>query len=126
RSLISNIRKIIDDDVSQIVVTIDHCEKEILVEMLLQISNIKEYCSTDISKSRELEMMVLEIEQQIENILKTKDVLYWVENPKSERLVAICGIPIDLEYQLYQVLWKNGIAKIVTSGTLSDNIGFDY
>ncbi len=126
RSLVSNNREIIDDDVSQILVTIGHCEKEILVEMLLQISNIKDYCSNDIYKSRELEMMILEIEQQIENILKTKDVLYWVENPKSERLVAICGIPIDLEHQLYQVLWKNGIAKIVTSGTLSDNIGFDY
>lgn len=126
RSLISKNREAIDDDVSQIVVTIDHCEKEILVEMLLQISSIKNYCSTDISKSRELEMMVLEIEQQIENILKTDEVLYWLENPGSESLVAVCCIPVDLEYQLYQVLWRNGIPKIVTSGTLSDDIGFDY
>ncbi|WP_010249646.1 ATP-dependent DNA helicase [Acetivibrio cellulolyticus] len=126
RHLISKNREIIDDDISQIAVTIDLCEKEILVEMLLQISNIKDYCSTDISKSRELGMMVLEIEQQIENILKTNDVLYWLENPGSESLVAVCCIPIDLEYQLYQVLWRNGIPKIVTSGTLSDDIGFDY
>lgn len=126
RSIISKNREAIDDDVSQIVVTIDHCEKEILVEMLLQISSIKNYCSTDISKSRELEMMVLEIEQQIETILKTNDVLYWIESPGGESLVAVCCIPIDLEYHLYQVLWRNGIPKIVTSGTLSDDIGFDY
>ncbi|HEY9059580.1 MAG TPA: ATP-dependent DNA helicase [Pseudobacteroides sp.] len=127
RRLISNInREIIDDDVSQIGVTIGYHEKEILVEMLLQISNIKDYCSSIISKSRELEIMVLEIEQQLENILKTNDVLYWIENPGNESLIAIHGVPIDLENQLYQLLWRNGISKIVTSGTLSDGEGFDY
>lgn len=127
RSLLSNInRELINDDVSKVGVTIGHNEKEILVEMILQISNIKGYCYSFISKSRELEMMVLEIEQQLDKILKTNDILYWLENPGSESLVAICGIPIDLEYQLYQVLWRNGIPKIVTSGTLSDDIGFDY
>ena len=40
--------------------------------------------------------------------------------------VSLCSIPTDLERRLYSILWRNGIPKILTSGTLSDDQGLDY
>ena len=64
--------------------------------------------------------------EQIETFFRTENIIYWLENPLSDKLVSICCIPTDLEDQLHKVLWKNGIPKILTSGTLSDDRGFTY
>ena len=127
RSLVSKINlDAVDDETSQIGIFIGHFEKMLLLEMLKIIENIQEYCAVDISKSRTLEIMFLEAKEQIETFFRTENIIYWLENPLSDKLVSICCIPTDLEDQLHKVLWKNGIPKILTSGTLSDDRGFTY
>ncbi|WP_338433341.1 ATP-dependent DNA helicase [Clostridium tyrobutyricum] len=128
KSLISkiNIYDDMEEDTSQINIQIGSYEKTLLLNMLKSIEDIKMYCKVDISRSRVLGMMFEEIGEQIKTFYHTDKIVYWLENPMSEKLVSVCCIPTDLEEQLHNVLWKNGIPKILTSATLSDDRGFKY
>ncbi|TCX53574.1 ATP-dependent DNA helicase [Dehalobacter sp. 14DCB1] len=116
----------IDDDASQIRIVIGYNEKQMLLKIISQIEKIKAFCVIDISKNRNLEILIAEIIEQVNVFYRDENIIYWLENPGSERFVSVCSIPTDLERQLRNLLWVNGIPKIVTSGTLSDDNGFDY
>lgn len=116
----------IDDDASQIRIVIGYNEKQMLLKIISQIEKINAFCVIDISKNRNLEILIAEIIEQVNVFYRDVNIIYWLENPGSERFVSVCSIPTDLERQLRNLLWVNGIPKIVTSGTLSDDNGFDY
>lgn len=126
-SLVSQINlEVVDDGTSQISIKIGKFEKMLLLDMLKVIGSIRKYCEVDISKKRSQEIMISEIAEQIETFYRMENIIYWIENPISKNLVSICCIPTDLDNQLHKVLWENGIPKILTSGTLSDDRGFTY
>lgn len=127
KSLVSKVNlDAMDEEVTQINIIIEKYEKSLLLEMIKTIETLREYCAIDIAKNRNLEIMFSEMIEQIDVFYHTDNIIYWLENPLSEKLVSICSIPTDLENQLNNVLWKNGIPKILTSGTLSDDKGFTY
>ncbi|OSA94578.1 UNVERIFIED_ORG: helicase c2 [Clostridium botulinum] len=111
---------------SKINIEIERYEKNILYNMYKNIINIKRYCEEDISKGRSLEIMIEEVEKKIKVFMNTNKITCWLENPKSKKLISLCCTPIDIEEQLNKILWKNGIPKILTSATLSDDRGFKY
>jgi ATP-dependent DNA helicase DinG len=127
KSLVSRVNlDAMDEEVTQINIIIEKYEKSLLLDMMKTIETLREYCAIDIAKNRKLEIMFSEMIEQIDAFYHTDNIIYWLENPLSEKLVSICSIPTDLENQLNNVLWKNGIPKILTSGTLSDDKGFTY
>ena len=116
----------IDEEASQIGIVIGHNEKQLLLKIINQIEKIKTYCVIDIAKNRNLEILIAEITDQVKVFYRDENIIYWLENPSSERFVSVFSIPTDLERQMRSLLWGNGIPKILTSGTLSDDNGFDY
>lgn len=127
KSLVSKVNlEAVNEGTAQINILIGNSEKMLLLNILKLMEDLRKYCTVDISKSRSLELMFSELKEQIETFYRTDNIIYWLENPMSEKLVSVCSIPTDLESQLHKVLWKNGIPKLLTSGTLSDDRGFTY
>lgn len=127
KSLVLKINLVaMEDETSQISIYIGSYEKMLLVNMLKSIEDISKYCKANILKYRPLEMIFEGLVKKINIFYKKDKIIYWLENPMSEKLVSVCCIPTDIEEQLYKVLWKNGIPKILTSATLSDDRGFKY
>lgn len=46
-------------------------------------------------------------------------LISWVEYPKNDSGVVLCGIPKDLDEKLCHDIWDTGIPTVLTSGTLS-------
>lgn len=127
QGLLNQLKNIeLEEDSSQIRIKLGAYERKILGNIILKLDKISLYCKADIEKNRQLELMIENLREVIEIFHGSVNIIYWLENPQSERLISICSIPTDMEKQLYKVLWKNRVPKILTSGTLSDDRGFNY
>ena len=115
-----------DMEQRQIPTHIGGAAKHKITEILQLLERINKYCGREIKRSYNLARLYDEIKTVLPFFYETKSIIYWLENVEDCRMARLCGIPTNIEERLANMVWKNKIPKVLTSGTLSDDRGFEY
>lgn len=115
-----------DMEQRQIPTHIGGVAKHKITEILQLLERINKYCGREIKRSYNLARLYDEIKTVLPFFYETKSIIYWLENAEDCRTARLCGIPTNIEERLANMVWKNKIPKVLTSGTLSDDRGFEY
>jgi ATP-dependent DNA helicase DinG len=115
-----------DSETSQIKTNITIFASRKMFEMLRLLERICNVCFVYIKKSRNITRHIKDLTVLLTAFSLPKDILYWIEDVQGEKSASLCSIPTNIETLLVTVLWKNKTPKILTSGTLSDDKGFDF
>ncbi|HEX9062220.1 MAG TPA: ATP-dependent DNA helicase [Clostridia bacterium] len=106
-------------------IKINTAVKRIMRDIWSCLDEIYRTCYKDISCSRQLMYLYREITGGIQIFLTDKDIICWLEKCDNNEW-QLTAISISIEDTLYNLLWKNGASKILTSATLTDDVGFDF
>lgn len=106
-------------------VKINAAVKRAMRDLQMSFDEIYRAYFNDITCCRQLMHLHREINGGIETFLTQKDIIYWLEKG-DDGLWQLAAIPTNIVDTLYEVLWKGGASKILTSATLTDNTGFGF
>ena len=106
-------------------VKINAAVKRAMLDLHTNLDEIYRVCFQDIARCRQLAHLHRAISGGIKTFLAPKDIIYWLEKG-DDGLWHLAAIPTNMEDTLYNVLWKSGTSKILTSATLTDDTGFDF
>ena len=106
-------------------VKINAVVKRAMRDLQTSLELIYRACLQDIIRCRQLARLHHEISAGIEVFLAPKDIIYWLEKGEVG-LWQLAAIPTNMEDMLYDVLWKSGASKILTSATMTDDTCFSF
>lgn len=113
------------EETRQKTVKINNIIRKAMLDLRNGVDEIYRTCFQDIICCRQLVYLHREISVGLETFLTPKDIIYWLEKSDGG-LWQLAAIPTNMEDVLYEMLWKNGASKILTSATLTDDTGFNF